>query len=66
MITSSPTLAAMGMGVQAVDREEDRDFSQAVMRLRRARDETQRLAEARKRGRARGEVRILKGRGAEG
>lgn len=50
MITSSPTLAAMGLGVQAVERH--RDFDQAAMRLQRARDEAahlQRIREAARR-----------------
>lgn len=40
MSTSSPTIAAMRMGVSALERK--RDFDEAVMNLRRARDEAQR------------------------
>ncbi|MEL6792699.1 MAG: hypothetical protein AAFP78_04545 [Pseudomonadota bacterium] len=40
MITSSPMLAAMGLGVKAVERRSD--FEQNAMNLRRARDEAKR------------------------
>ncbi len=60
MITSSPTLAAMRMGVSAVERK--RDFDEAVMNLRRARDEAQRLETIR--AAARDEA--LKGASAKG
>lgn len=49
MITNSPTLAAMGLGVRAVERH--KDFDQAVMRLQRAREEAARLQRIRERAR---------------
>ena len=49
MITSSPLLAAMGLGVQAIERKQD--FHEAVQRLVRARDEEQVLQAARQQGR---------------
>ena len=49
MITSSPMLAAMRLGVEAVERRSD--FEANAMNLQRARDEAQRVEEARQRGR---------------
>lgn len=50
MTTSSRYPGAMGLAVQAVERR--RDFDEAAMTLRRARDEAKALAEARLAGRA--------------
>ena len=49
MITNSPTLAAMGLGVRAVERHQD--FGQVAMRLERARDEAAQLQRIRERAR---------------
>ncbi|MEM8755650.1 MAG: hypothetical protein AAGF90_22035 [Pseudomonadota bacterium] len=49
MITSSPTLAAMRLGVEAVERRSD--FEDAALRLRRAREDAERLQAARARAR---------------
>lgn len=53
MMTSSPLIAAMGLGVQAVERKHD--FDEAVLQLVRARNEEQILQAARMRGRDEGQ-----------
>ena len=45
MSTGSPMLAAMGLNVRAVERK--RDFDEAVLNLKRAREEVERLERAR-------------------
>jgi hypothetical protein len=49
MITSSPFLAAMRLGVHAIERKHD--FEEAALKLMRARNEEQILQAARQRGR---------------
>ena len=49
MITSSPMLGAMGLGVKAVERRSD--FEQNAMNLRRVRDEALYLDEIRRQAR---------------